>query len=135
LAALRADHEQRCIEQRDQDAAADVLDQSYALVLVQPVRAVIPRERWLANLPDYVVHSYDVQERISDIDIDGACAAVLHRAHMRATVNGVERSGVFVISDIWRLRDGYWRVWRRHSTPLSAGPCLPTASRSRPRAQ
>jgi hypothetical protein len=41
---------------------------------------------------------------------------------MSATVNGIDRSGLFTISDIWRLRDGHWRVWRRHSTPLSAGP-------------
>lgn len=111
---------QRCIDQRDQAAAADVLDPDYALVLVQPVRATMPRQVWLANLPDYLVHSYDVQEQV--IDVDGDCAAVLHRVAMRATVNGADRSGLFTISDIWRLRDGRWRIWRRHSTPLSAGP-------------
>jgi hypothetical protein len=115
---------QRCIEQRNQVAAADVLDQDYALVLVQPARVVVPREVWLATLPGYIVHSYDVQERV--VDIDGDCAAVLHRADMRATVNGAERSGLFSVSDIWRLRDGQWRIWRRHSTPLSAGP-MPAA--------
>jgi Domain of unknown function (DUF4440) len=115
---------QRCIEQRNQVAAADVLDQDYALVLVQPARVVLPREVWLATLPGYIVHSYDVQERV--VDIDGDCAAVLHRADMRATVNGAERSGLFSVSDIWRLRDGQWRIWRRHSTPLSAGP-MPAA--------
>jgi len=111
---------QRCIEQRDGDAAAAVLDEDYALVLVQPVRAEVGRERWLAMLADYVVQTYDMQERI--IDVDGECAAVLHRAQMSATVNGIDRSGLFAVSDIWRLRDGHWRVWRRHSTPLSAGP-------------
>lgn len=87
---------------------------------MQPVRAVVARERWLATLPDYVVHSYDVQERV--VDVDGDCAAVLHRADMRASVSGADRSGVFAVSDFWRLRDGHWRIWRRHSTPLSAGP-------------
>ncbi|MFN2518854.1 MAG: nuclear transport factor 2 family protein [Jatrophihabitantaceae bacterium] len=111
---------QRCIAQRDQDGAGRILDEHYALVLVHPIRTEVPRELWLSNLPDYVVHSYDVQERF--IDIDGDCAVVLHRANMTATVNGVDRSGLFVISDIWRMRDGRWRVWRRHSTPLSAGP-------------
>lgn len=118
---------QRCIEQRDQEAAADVLDPDYALVLVQPVRAVVPRDVWLANLSDYVVHSYDVQERV--VDVDGDCAAVLHRADMQATVNGADRSGLFTISDIWRLRDGHWRIWRRHSTPLSAGPMPDSAEK------
>ncbi len=79
----------------------------------------MPRDRWLAVLPDYVVHAYDVQERI--IDVDGDVAAILQRVEMTATVLGADRSGVFFLSDVWRRRDGDWRVWRRHSSPLSAG--------------
>lgn len=110
---------ERCVNERDAVAAADVLDDGYALVLVQPNAATMPRERWLEVLGDYVVHDYEVQERT--IDVDGDCAAVLQRVAMRATVLGEDRSGVFVLSDIWRRRDGVWRVWRRHSTPLAAG--------------
>jgi ketosteroid isomerase-like protein len=115
---------QRCITERDVKAAAVVLDADYALVLVQPVAAVIPRDRWLASLPDYIVHSYEVQEQL--IDVDGDVAAVLHRAKMQATVSGVDRSGVFIVTDVWRRRDGQWRVWKRHSTPLTAGPVPPS---------
>jgi len=110
---------QRCIAERDVPAADRILDAEYALMLVLPVAAVVPKERWLATLPEYVVHSYDVQEQL--IDIDGDTAAVLHRADMHATVSGADRSGIFIVSDIWRLRDGQWRIWKRHSTPLSAG--------------
>jgi len=110
---------ERCVNERDAVAAADVLDDGYALILVQPNTAAMPRERWLEVLGDYVVHDYEVQERT--IDVDGDCAAVLQRVAMRATVLGEDRSGVFVLSDIWRRRDGVWRVWRRHSTPLAAG--------------
>lgn len=47
---------------------------------------------------------------------------VLTLGTQHATVLGVDRSGRFVISDCWRRgADGKWRVWRRHSTPLSAG--------------
>jgi hypothetical protein len=111
---------QRCIAQRDVVGAERILDTDYALELVQPVAAVVPRDRWLAALPDYVVHSYDVAEQIIDVDVD--VAIVLHRANMHATVSGVDRSGVFIVSDFWRLRDGRWQVWKRHSTPVSAGP-------------
>jgi hypothetical protein len=79
----------------------------------------MPRAAWLATLPDYIVHSWDVEEET--IDVDGDLAAVLRRVNMQATVLGVDRSGLFVISDIWRKRDDGWRIWRRHSTPLSAG--------------
>ena len=110
---------QRCIDQRDAEAAASVLDDDFALILVHPTPVTMPRDRWLAVLPDYVVHEYTVEERVIDVRDDAA--AVLQRVRMRATVLGEDRSGTFVISDVWtRAADG-WRVWRRHSTPLEAG--------------
>jgi ketosteroid isomerase-like protein len=117
--APRIDDFERCIESRDRTLADAVLDPDYALVLVHPAPAVMPRERWLEILPDYVVHEYEVQERT--VDVDGDTAAVLQRVRMQATVMGEDRSGLFVISDTWRKRDGVWKVWRRHSTPLEAG--------------
>ena len=115
----RSDAFQRCIEHRDVTAAEDILDEDYALVLVHPAPAVIPKARWIAMLPDYVVHGYDVLDSVTDID--GDCATILHRARQSATVLGVDRSGMFVITDIWRVRGDRWRIWRRHSTPLDAG--------------
>jgi len=65
------------------------------------------------------VHDYAVEERTVDVDDD--TAAVLQRVRMVATVLGQDRSGSFVISDVWRRTPAGWRVWRRHSTPASAG--------------
>jgi hypothetical protein len=96
-----------------------LLDPGFSLVLVHPTPAMMPRARWLDVLPDYVVHSYDRQAHA--VDVDGDCGVAVQRAHMSATVLGEDRSGLFVISDAWRLRDGTWRLWRRHSTPLAAG--------------
>jgi ketosteroid isomerase-like protein len=115
----RAAQFQDCIARRDVAAADAVLDHDYALVLVYPSSAMVPRDQWLATLPDYVVHSYRVEEQL--VDVDGDCATILHRAQMQATVMGQDRSGTFVITDVWRRRADGWRVWRRHSTPLTAG--------------
>ena len=119
----RAEAWQRAIERRDVGVAGDHLADDFALVIVQPTRTVMPRVQWLALLPDYVVSGYEVEERI--IDIEGDLALVLQRVRMAATVRGADRSGVFVLSDAWRRRDGAWKVWRRHSTPLSAGAMPP----------
>lgn len=81
----------------------------------------MPRSRWLEVLTGYVVHEWTVEERRLDVDGD-RCAALLQRVQARATVLGEDRSGPFVMSDLWRLRDDGWRIWRRHSTPLQAGP-------------
>ena len=108
---------QRAIETRDVEAAGEVLDPDYALCLVHPTAMVIPRDQWLAMLPNYVVHEWTVQEQ--QIDIDGDCALVFHRGLQRATVVGEPRDGIFVVSDIWRRREDGWRVWRRDSSPLA----------------
>ncbi|MCI0581643.1 MAG: nuclear transport factor 2 family protein [Chloroflexi bacterium] len=110
---------QRSIERRDVEAARGFLADDYALELVQPARAVMPREAWLGMLPDYIVSGYQVEDQI--IDVDGGLAVILHRAGIQATVYGADRSGTFVVTDVWRRRDGRWLVWRRHSTPLEAG--------------
>jgi ketosteroid isomerase-like protein len=109
----------RAVQERDEVAAAQLLAPEFALELVQPVRNVMSREVWLEVLADYVIHEWEVEEQI--VDVDGDYAAMLQRVRMRATVMGEDRSGLFVISDLWRRLDGEWRVWRRHSTPLSAG--------------
>jgi hypothetical protein len=111
----------RVVRDRDVDLAAAVLDPDYALVLVAPVPAVVPRATWLATLPDYLVHEYAVEEQTVDVDPAAGCASVLSRVRMRATVLGADRSGVFVLTDVWLRRPDGWRVWRRHSTPATAG--------------
>lgn len=97
--------------------AAELLHPAYCLVLVQPARVVVSREDWLATLPDYRVHEYTLQERV--VDQDGDLCAILQRVQMRATVRGQDRSGTFVISDLWRHTGERWLVWRRHSTPIN----------------
>jgi ketosteroid isomerase-like protein len=108
-----------CIATRDRALAETVLDEDFALVLVQPAAVVMSRERWLTVLDDYVVHSLQVAETV--VDVAGDLAVVLHRDEMSATVLGEDRSGTFVITDIWRSTADGWRIWRRHSTPLVAG--------------
>jgi ketosteroid isomerase-like protein len=110
---------QHAIDHRDGSAAAGLLADDFALVLVQPARAVVTREQWLAMLPDYVISAYEVQEEV--VEVAGDVATVLHRDRMQASVMGADRSGIFVITDVWRRYDGVWKMWRRHSTPMTAG--------------
>ena len=110
---------QDAIQERDRRAAEQVLHEDYALVLVYPVPAIFPRSRWLDVLNDYVVHSYTVEEQM--VDQNDKVAAVLSRVRMEATVLGQDRSGPFILSDFWRCGENGWRIWRRHSSPLTAG--------------
>lgn len=111
---------ERVVLRGDAELALSVLHPDYALVLVLPAPAVMPRDRWLEVLPDYHVEAYDVQAQ--HLDVLGNCATLMQRIQMTATVLGEDRSGTFVISDVWLRGDDGWRIWRRHSTPLAAGP-------------
>jgi hypothetical protein len=120
----RGDAWQRAIEARDPEAAAEILADDYALVVTHPEAAVMPREEWLRVLPSYEVSAYEIHDRTVEIRED--VAVVVQRIAMTAVVFGVDRSGVFILVDLWVRDAGTWRVWRRHSTPLSAGS-LPRA--------
>jgi len=104
---------------RDTDAAEEILHDEYALVLVHPVPARMEKAQWLRTLPDYVVDSF--VDRSSAWDVTGEVAVHLHLVEMTATVFGADRSGLFVISDTWLLTPVGWKVWKRHSTPFTAG--------------
>jgi hypothetical protein len=118
--AVRSDDFDQVVLSRDAALAVDVLAEDFALVLVHPAPAVVPRSAWIEMLPDYVVHAWEVEEQKLEVRDD--LGVVLQRIRMEATVLGEDRSGPFVVSDLWIPVDDGWRVWRRHSTPLSAGP-------------
>lgn len=117
----RAAKWQVLLEARDVEGVGEFMHEDYALVLVVPAEVTVPLDEWLRMLPDYVQHRYEIHHQVAHVA--GDTAAVMTLATQHATVKGGDRSGRFVVSDIW-LRDiaGQWRVWRRHSTPATAGP-------------
>jgi len=104
---------------RDTERAAAHLHPEYALVLVHPAPARVRRAEWLATLPVYVVTGWVTIESAWDVHDD--VAVHLQKVDMTATVDGVDRSGLFVLTDTWLSTLDGWQVWRRHSTPLHAG--------------
>ena len=107
------------VRTRDRELAETVLDDEFELVLAHPSVAAMPRERWLAVLQDYVISRWDagpVQEREYG---DTVIAHFVVR--QEAIVLGADRSGLFVITDVWHSGPAGWRVWKRFSAPMSAG--------------
>jgi ketosteroid isomerase-like protein len=113
------DRWQLTIEARDPEGAARFLSDEYALVILQPQPAVVTRDEWLRLLPDYIVTGYSVEERM--VEAGGDLCTVFQRVDQTALVRGIERSRSFILVDVWVRQATEWRVWRRHSTPLSAG--------------
>ena len=109
----------RALRAGDLTHITDFLDDDYALVLVFPTQLTVSRAEWLRMLPHYVISQWDVQQSVWDVQ--GDSAAHLQLVDQRALVMGKRRDGLFAVTDVWLRIETSWRVWRRHSTPLTAG--------------
>lgn len=111
------------ILKRDHDAAAQHMAPEYRLIIGiedQPLR-VFPREEWLAQLPNYLIHSH----AIHDLHVSAfgeVAVATLNYSQVAEPFQGRDISGKFLISDIWVRRDGRWLVAERHSSRLEVAP-------------
>jgi hypothetical protein len=100
----------------DQDVAAldAFLAPDFTLVIGNAPAALVPRDDWLAMIPRYVCTRFayhDVQCRaLDDLVLMSAIA------EQRASVDGVDRSGRFFVSDTWRRAGSGWQVAARYST-------------------
>jgi ketosteroid isomerase-like protein len=75
---------------------------------------IIPRNRWLKNLKNYVVESYSIDE--IKVNVYGNSAVVLMLFTQKATSSGQDRSAQFIITDIWVKKGDGWLIAERHSS-------------------
>jgi hypothetical protein len=95
------------------------MDDDFTLVVLFPALARVTRAEWLATLPDYVISAWVT--KTSEWDASDDLAIHTQLVDQTAIVFGVDRSGPFTLTDVWRRSGGFWRIWRRVSTPLSSG--------------
>jgi ketosteroid isomerase-like protein len=104
------------IQRRDGQAVLDFLGADYRLLIgVQgmPLQ-VVPRAAWLAALDGYVTESFSIDDIRVRVYGDTAIAVLLYT--QQVMVRGQDRSGQFMLTDIWVRRDGRWQVAERHSS-------------------
>jgi ketosteroid isomerase-like protein len=85
---------------------------------------IVPRAAWLETLKVYVTESLVVND--VRVHAYGQTAVVLMLFTQKAAVRGQDRSGQFMITDIWSKQTDGWRVVERHSSrpeqPAAARP-------------
>ena len=104
---------------RDTVSVVPFMDDDFTLVVLFPSLARVTRAEWLSMLPAYVIAGWVT--KASEWDLDDDLAIHTQLVDQAAIVMGVDRSGPFTITDVWRRSDGVWKIWRRVSTPLSSG--------------
>ena len=75
---------------------------------------IIPRERWLLALKDYVTESFVIDD--INVNVYGNTAVALLMYSQKATVRGQDRSAQFMFTDIWIKGDKGWMIAERHSS-------------------
>lgn len=72
-----------------------------------------PRERWMETVPIYDIRHFAFHE--VDVHAYGDVAVVLSRYEQKASVAGAQRSGEFLLTDVWVRRNDAWQVVTRSS--------------------
>ena len=104
------------IQRQDLAAMDRFLADSYFLAIAvhgSPLQ-IFPRASWLETLKVYKAESLT----FDDIRVHcyGDTAVVLLLYTQKATVRGQDRSGQFVLTDIWVKQNEQWRIAERHSS-------------------
>lgn len=103
----------------DTAALARMLLPEYSLTVAPSIEvAHVPKDAWLRNTINYQLRA-DRWEA-SDVRVLGDVAIVTSRLWQHATPGGRDRSGHFMLTDVWRRVDGEWLVASRWSTWLDA---------------
>lgn len=100
--------------QQDTVVIHRLLAPEYGLIVSASPQRPISRAAWLATLPDYHTRSFAIGELTVRVLGDVAMASFV--GDLVARVRGAERSGKYFITDVWRRRDGAWRVIARYSS-------------------
>ena len=75
---------------------------------------IMPRDQWLANIPNYICEEFEF--KLQEIREYGNMGVVQSNYSQKANFNGQDRSGDFLMTDIWVKQDEEWKVVHRHTS-------------------
>ena len=75
---------------------------------------IVPKQSWLTMLKDYVTQSFVIDD--IKVSLYGSTAIAMLMCTQKAIVHGQDRSGHFVLTDIWLKEDNGWHIAERHSS-------------------
>ena len=107
------------IARSDRAAAEELLADDYVLTSAGGVAPTMPREAWLAALPQ--IHTRELRAEIVDERAFGDVAVVASRLYWDASMGERDLSGEYAITDVFVREGSRWRAAWRVSTRLTEG--------------
>lgn len=107
----------RAVQGRDLDKIDRILAAEFTLATGRPGAEVRSREEYLDVTRDrYVVNSFEFDS--IEPRVYGHVAVVRSRYRQEGRLDGEDRSGAYLFTDVWVRRAGRWQLVTRHLTPL-----------------
>lgn len=105
---------------KDRAVCERILDDEFLLSSARGV--LMPKADWLAAaMGPFTCEHFEWLEIL--VRPFGEVAIAHSRVKQRASVGGQDWSGIFMLTDVWRLRGSQWQVVTRHGTgPLPQPP-------------
>jgi ketosteroid isomerase-like protein len=108
----------QAVQSRDMEFLEAHLGEEFTLTTGRPGAEVRSRSEWLAVTRDeYIVDSFEFDDlTVQDY---GDVALVRSRYSQMGSMGEQNRTGSYLMSDVWVRRDGRWQLVARHITPLA----------------
>jgi Domain of unknown function (DUF4440) len=107
----------RAVQGRDLDKIDRILAAEFTLATGRPGAEVRSREEYLDVTRDrYVVNSFEFDS--IEPRVYGHVAVVRSRYRQEGRLDGEDRSGAYLFTDVWVRRAGRWQLVTRHLSPL-----------------
>jgi ketosteroid isomerase-like protein len=106
------------VRDRNLDWLERHLAEEFTLTTGRPGAEVRSRREWLDVTRDrYEIESFEFVE--VEVRVYGHVAVVASRYRQKARLDDLDRSGTYLVTDVWLRRGGRWQLVTRHSTALS----------------
>lgn len=100
---------------KDKQALERILSDNFVLILSYDPSKLVSRNEWMElALGAYNCESFRYE--VMNVRINDNFAVVSSIYTQRASINKVDRSGTFFLTDVWRHGSGSWQVIERHSS-------------------
>ena len=105
------------VQRRDLEALDRLLGEEFTLATGRKGAEVRARREYLDVTHDsYEVDDWAYEEMV--VRVYGDAAVVRSRYRQTGRMGGADRTGAYLMTDVWVRRDGRWQAVTRHLSPL-----------------
>jgi uncharacterized protein (TIGR02246 family) len=113
----------KAVADRDEEALKRLMSPDFTLTSAYSAGDLISRDQFLKTIQSVKQNEFSFYNVTVRVNIYGDVAILKAKVKDNYTMNGEDRSGDYLITDVWVKHDGQWQVVTRHSSlPMKPQP-------------